>query len=113
MPCSARVTRESMVARLKTPPSPVQLAYCCTTPLPSGNGNINSATSAPLFTDLLHLAAICPCRGAGSHLDDAGQRARDPAAQHQATVRLLVDRAGRQLPGGHRCGLMAVARRLA
>jgi hypothetical protein len=49
-----------------------QLAYCCTTPLPSGVGNINSATSGPVFLDLVHIAANCACRSAGSALYATG-----------------------------------------
>ena len=39
-------------------------SYCCTTPLPSGTGNIS--TNPQLLSDGFHLAATSPCRGKGN-----------------------------------------------
>ncbi|MGZ5516783.1 MAG: hypothetical protein ACXWJX_03710 [Limisphaerales bacterium] len=43
-----------------------QMTYCCTTPLPAGTSNINSATFPPIFVDYFHLSSNSSCRGAGS-----------------------------------------------
>ncbi len=48
------------------------LNYCCTQPLPTGAGNINSATFAPVFVDNFHLSATSPGRGVGSALYVSG-----------------------------------------
>jgi PKD repeat protein len=39
------------------------LAYCCTVPLAPGSGN---TAADPLMTDVFHLGANSPCRGAGN-----------------------------------------------
>ncbi len=44
--------------------------YTCTTPLPTGTGNL--ATNAQLLLDNYHIAYTSPCRGAGSAADATG-----------------------------------------
>jgi uncharacterized membrane protein YoaK (UPF0700 family) len=41
-------------------------AYCCATPLPTGNGNFTNAPQ--LFADGVHLLGTSPCIGAGTNL---------------------------------------------
>ena len=46
--------------------SPLTWSYCCTTPLPSGPGNISAPPQ--LLSDGFHLANSSPCRGTGTDL---------------------------------------------
>lgn len=47
-------------------PSQTTYSYCCTTPLPPGEGNFT--TPPKLSSDSLHLASDSPCRAAGTNL---------------------------------------------